>query len=250
MTMLRQAITREHFDAILFDLDGVLTSTARIHAACWKAMFDEYLRQRAAATGEPFRPFEIATDYLQYVDGKPRYEGVRSFLESRSIDLPEGDPGDPAGKETICGLGNRKDQHVKEAIRQGGVEAYPASITWVHQLLDKGMKTAVVTSSRNCDEVLQAAGIADLFEAKVDGNVVADLGLRGKPAPDAFLRAAELLGVAPGRAVVVEDAVAGVEAGKAGKFGLVIGVDRGGHSEALRAHGADLVVKDLAELLD
>jgi beta-phosphoglucomutase family hydrolase len=242
-------ITRDHFDAVLFDLDGVLTSTADIHAEAWKRMFDEYLRNRAAARGEAFRPFDIATDYKLYVDGRPRYEGVRQFLESRGIRLPQGTAASPPGEESVCGLGNVKDRLVHEAIAAGRVRSFPSSVRFARLVRDRGLRTAVVTSSRNCTAVLRAAGITDLFEAQVDGNTIEDEGVRGKPAPDSFLRAAELLGVTPRRAVVVEDAIAGVEAGRAGAFGLVIGIDRHGDGDALRRHGADVVVNDLAELL-
>lgn len=241
-------ITPERYDAVLFDLDGVLTSTAKIHASCWKTMFDDFLREQATPS-EPFRPFDIETDYKQYVDGKPRYEGVKSFLESRGIPLPEGTPEDPRTAKTVCGLGNRKDELVKAAIDRGEVEAYPGSIAFVRQLLEQGIRTAVVSSSNNCEQVLRAAGILDLFEARVDGLVATELHLPGKPSPDTFLKAAEMLGVSPDRAVVVEDAIAGVQAGRAGAFGLVVGVDRDGSGAALRANGADVVVTDLDEFL-
>jgi len=250
MSHRHASITPERFDAALFDLDGVLTSTAKIHAACWKSMFDDFLQRRAKTTHAAFRPFEIGTDYKAYVDGKPRYDGVRSFLASRDIQLPEGDPHDPPGAETVCGLGNRKDELVKEAIRGGAVEAYPGSIVLVRALRARGVRTAVVSASNNCADVLRAAGILDLFDTRVDGLVATALRLPGKPAPDTFLEAARRLGTTPPRAVVVEDALAGVEAGRAGGFGLVIGVDREGGGEALRNHGADVVVSDLLELLD
>jgi beta-phosphoglucomutase family hydrolase len=242
-------ITPDQYDAILFDLDGVLTSTADIHASAWKRMFDDYLQQRAEAGGDSFQPFEIATDYKLYVDGRPRYEGVQTFLESRQIQLARGTPASPAGEETVCGLGNAKDQMVQKAIDGGKVRSFPGSIEFAREMRRRGMKTAVVTSSRNCDAVLKAAGIDDLFEVRVDGRTIEDEGLRGKPAPDSFLRAAERLGVSPSRAVVVEDALSGVEAGRAGRFGLVVGIDRHGDGDALRRHGADVVVNDLAELL-
>ena len=242
-------ITPENFDAILFDLDGVLTSTADIHASAWKRMFDDYLERRAEQQGEPFRPFDIGTDYLRYVDGRPRYEGVQTFLESRGIKLPRGTTASPAGEETVCGLGNRKDQMVQAAIDAGKVTSFPGSIDFARRARAAGMKTAVVTSSRNCDVVLKAAGIDDLFEVRVDGRAIEDEGMRGKPAPDSFLKAAERLGVRPERAVVVEDAIAGVQSGRAGKFGLVIGIDRHGDGDALRENGADVVVNDLEELI-
>ena len=240
----------DRFDAVLFDLDGVLTSTARIHSRCWKAMFDDFLGRRAADGKEPFRPFDTATDYKLYVDGKPRYEGVRSFLASRNISLPEGTPADPPTAVTVCGLGNRKDELVKAAIDRGEVEAYPGSVALVRRVREQGIRTAVVSSSNNCRDVLQAAGIESLFDARVDGLVSTEFHLPGKPAPDTFLKAAQMLGVSPARAVVGEDALAGVQSGRAGGFGLVIGVDRGGSREALRAHGADVVVTDLGELLN
>lgn len=244
-----QAISSQRFDAVLFDLDGVLTSTAKIHSRCWKTMFDDFLRRRAAAGKGAFQPFDIERDYKLYVDGKPRYEGVRSFLASRAIALPDGTPQDPCTAETVCGLGNRKDELVKAAIARGEVEAYPESIALVRRLRQQGIRTAVVSSSNNCEEVLRAAGILDLFDTRVDGLVAARLHLAGKPAPDTFLAAARALDVGPARAVVVEDALAGVQAGRAGNFGLVVGVDRDGSGDALRAHGADVVVTDLGELL-
>ena len=242
-------IAPDRFDAVLFDLDGVLTSTARIHSRCWKAMFDDFLERRAGEGKEPFRPFDIETDYKLYVDGKPRYEGVKSFLASRHISLPEGTPADPPAAVTVCGLGNRKDELVKAAIDRGEVEAYPGSVALVRRVREHGIRTAVVSSSNNCREVLRAADIESLFDVRVDGLVSTEFHLAGKPAPDTFLKAAQMLGVSPARAVVVEDALAGVESGRAGGFGLVIGVDRGGSREALRAHGADVVVTDLGELL-
>jgi beta-phosphoglucomutase family hydrolase len=242
-------ITPERFDAALFDLDGVLTATASVHAACWKTMFDAFLRAWAEGSDERFRPFEIDPDYRLYVDGKPRYDGVRSFLESRGIRLPEGDVTDPPGERTVCGLGNRKNELVHEALRAGGIAVYGSSVELVKRLRDLGLKTAVVTSSRNCALVLEAAGITHLFDATVDGARAAAEGLPGKPSPDTFLRGAELLGAEPARAVVFEDSIAGVAAGRAGRFGLVVGVDREGHPEALRQGGADIVVSDLAELL-
>lgn len=242
-------ITPDRFDAVLFDLDGVLATTARIHAACWKEMFDEYLQRRSQTEGEPFRPFDLEADYKPYVDGKPRHEGVRSFLQSRGIVLTEGEPADPPGDETVYGLGNRKNDLVRAAIAAGRVEVYPDSIELVRWLRAQGTKTAVVSASKNCENVLRAARIFDLFEAVVDGNVAERLKLAGKPAPDTFLKAAELLGVATARSVVVEDAIAGVQAGRAGRFGLVIGVNRNGAAEPLRRHGADIVVADLTELV-
>lgn len=244
----RNPVTREKFDAVLFDLDGVLTDTAKVHATSWKRMFDEFLQNRATRTGEPFRPFDIATDYTRYVDGKPRYDGVRDFLRSRHIALPEGSSDDPPDRETICGLGNRKNDLVNDVIASEGVEVFEGTLWFLREMRRQGIKTAVVTSSANCDTVLQAARIQDLFDVQVDGNTIAEAHLSGKPAPDSFLRAAELLGVKPERCVVVEDAISGVEAGLNGGFGLVIGVARKGNGDQLRRHGADLVVGDLGEL--
>jgi beta-phosphoglucomutase family hydrolase len=243
------SVTPERFDAVLFDLDGVLTATAKVHAACWKRTFDDFLQRRAHRTNEPFQPFDLQADYENYVDGKPRYDGVRSFLESRGLQLPQGDPDDPPGRETVCGLGNRKDDLFGQALASEGVDVFPGSVAWIRQLRQAGIKTAVVSSSRHCLAVIQAAGISHLFDARVDGQLADDLKLAGKPAPDTFLKAAHMLGVQPQRAVVVEDALAGVEAGRNGGFGLVIGVDRKGDADALRAHGADVVVSDLKEML-
>lgn len=239
----------ERFDAVLFDLDGVLTDTAKVHASCWKRMFDGYLRRRAEKLGEPFEPFDIDADYKLYVDGKPRYEGVRSFLASRRIELPYGTPDDPPGAETVCGLGNRKNALIQEVLAAEGVAVYQSSVELVRRLRQAGIRTAVVSSSKNCQAILAAAGIEELFDERVDGTTAARQGLAGKPAPDTFLDAARRLEAAPGRTAVVEDALSGVQAGRAGGFALVIGVDRHGDAEALRRSGADLVVTDLAELL-
>jgi beta-phosphoglucomutase family hydrolase len=236
--------------ACLFDLDGVLTQTAKVHAAAWKEMFDAFLRTRSERAGEPFVPFDAVEDYDEYVDGKPRYDGVRSFLASRGIVLPEGDPSDPPGAETVAGLGNRKNDLVLALIRRDGVTAYDGSVRYVRAVRDAGLRRAVVSSSANCREVLAAAGIEDLFEVRIDGIVARREHLKGKPAPDTFLAAARELGVEPARAAVFEDALAGVAAGRAGGFGFVVGVDRVGQADALRDHGADIVVSDLAELLD
>jgi beta-phosphoglucomutase family hydrolase len=243
-------ITRDQYDAVLFDLDGVITDTAKIHAACWKQMFDEYLQKRATQSGEAFRPFDPVEDYRLHVDGKPRFDGVRDFLRSRGIRLPEGSPHDPPQAETVGGLGNRKNHLVTRAIEEKGVEAYEGSVRFIGQLHRHGFKVAVVSSSENCEAVLRAADVEALFEVRVDGAMVEAQHLAGKPAPDTFLIAARLLGVEPGRAVVVEDALSGVEAGLAGNFGLVVGVARRGNAEELRRHGAHLVVSDLGELVD
>jgi beta-phosphoglucomutase family hydrolase len=235
--------------ACLFDLDGVLTQTAKIHAEAWKQTFDEYLHRRADRGDEPFEEFDKVADYDEYVDGKPRYDGVRSFLQSRGIELPEGDHDDPPSKETICGIGNRKNDLVLELIKERGVEAYDGSVAFVKAARDAGLRRAVVSSSANCRDVLIAAGIEDLFEARIDGVVADEQHLRGKPAPDTFLAGARALGVEPPRAAVFEDALAGVQAGRDGHFGFVVGVDRVGQADALRRHGASVVVSDLDELL-
>ena len=245
-----QVITREQYDAILFDLDGVITDTASLHAACWKKMFDAYLQTRAAQKGEVFRSFDIATDYRLYVDGKPRFDGVRDFLTSRGIQLPEGTPDDPPQAETVCGLGNRKNDLINEVIEDIGVKAYEGSVTLISQLHQQGFKIAVVTSSQNCTTVLRAAELDGFFDVQVDGNTIEEQHLAGKPAPDTFLRAAGLLEVAPSRTVVLEDAISGVQAGSAGNFGLVIGIARKGNADELTHHGAHLVVRDLEELTD
>jgi beta-phosphoglucomutase family hydrolase len=244
------AITRDRYDAVLLDLDGVITDTASIHAACWKQMFDEYLQKRATQIGEVFRPFDIATDYRLYVDGKPRYDGVRDFLTSRGMRLPQGSPDDPPQAETLDGLGNRKNDLVNKIIEDKGVEPYEGSVKLLLQLRRQGFKIAVVTSSQNCTAVLKSAKLDDFFDVQVDGNVIHMQHLAGKPAPDTYLMAAKLLGVEPTRAVVIEDALSGVEAGSAGNFGLVIGVARKGNADELRRHGAGLVVNDLSELVD
>ncbi|MGH2532178.1 MAG: beta-phosphoglucomutase family hydrolase [Thermomicrobiales bacterium] len=236
--------------ACLFDLDGVLTQTAKVHAAAWQQMFDAFLRDRSARTGEPFRPFEIASDYAAHVDGKLRTDGVRAFLASRGIELLEGADADPPAAETIHGLGTRKNDLVLDLIRQRGVEVYEGSVRFVQAVRAAGWRRAVVSASKNCREVLVAAGIEQLFEVRVDGVVADEAGLRGKPAPDMFLAAAAALGVAPAHSAVFEDAVAGVAAGRAGAFGWVVGVDRVGRAAALRANGADTVVADLSELLE
>jgi beta-phosphoglucomutase family hydrolase len=236
--------------ACLFDLDGVLTQTAKVHAAAWKQTFDEFLHHHAEQTGQEFVPFDEDRDYDEYVDGKPRYDGVRSFLQSRDIELPQGSPNDPPGESTFDAVGNRKNELVLKLIREKGVEPYDGSVRYAKAARDAGMRRAVVSSSTNCRDVLKAAGILDLFEEIVDGVVAEREHLNGKPAPDTFLAGAKAVGVEPGQAAVFEDALAGVEAGHAGQFGCVVGVDRVGQADALKAHGADVVVKDLAELLD
>jgi beta-phosphoglucomutase family hydrolase len=242
-------VSPDRFDAVLFDLDGVITDTAKLHATCWKQAFDEFLQKRAEKTGEDFKPFDLKVDYEDYVDGKPRYDGVKSFLQSRHIDLPNGDPDDPPDQETVCGLGNRKDDLFNQKLKLEGVEVFQGTVAWLHQLRRAGIKTAVVSSSKHCQAIIETAKLADQFEARVDGKVSDDLKLKGKPAPDTYLKAAAMVGVKPQRAVVVEDALAGVEAGRNGGFGMVIGVDRKGDADALREHGATVVVGDLKEML-
>jgi beta-phosphoglucomutase family hydrolase len=238
--------------ACLFDLDGVLTKTAVVHAGAWKQMFDGFLCERAERAGEEFVPFDPDRDYAQYVDGKPRLDGVRSFLASRGIELPEGGPDDPPSAETVVGLGLRKNEIVLRLIHERGVEAYPGSVRYLEAARDAGLRRAVVSSSTNCRDVLQAAGIEEFFEVRVDGVVAEREGLKGKPAPDTFLAAAGRFDLDPSEGAVFEDALAGVAAGRAGAFGSVVGVDRvgEGHGEELRDHGATAVVRDLAELLD
>ena len=234
----------------LFDLDGVITKTATVHDAAWQEMFDSYLRERSQQSGEPFVPFDPVADYEKFVDGKPRADGARSFLQSRGIELPEGDPGDPPDAPTVHGLSNRKNEILLRRIREDGVAAYPGSVRYVRAVRDAGLRRAVVTSSANCRDVLAAAGLEDMFETHIDGLTVEREHLRGKPAPDSYLAGARALGLEPGMAAVFEDALAGVEAGRAGRFGFVVGVDRLGQADALAEHGADVVVSDLAELLD
>ncbi|HVS49052.1 MAG TPA: beta-phosphoglucomutase family hydrolase [Candidatus Dormibacteraeota bacterium] len=240
---------RPNIEACLFDLDGVLTPTARVHAKAWKEMFDAFLKKRAETTGEAFRPFDEVSDYDEYVDGKPREEGVRSFLAARHITLPEGTENDPAEADTVHGLASRKDLLFLRLIRTQGVEAYEGSVRYLHAARAASLKLAVVTSSKHCSEVLRAARIDGLFDAQVDGNVAHAKGLAGKPAPDTYLEAARMVGAIPAECAVYEDALAGVAAGRAGAFGLVVGVDRVGQAAALREHGADIVVNDLAELM-
>ena len=235
--------------ACLFDMDGVVTRTAVVHAAAWKEMFDDFLREWSAKTGKPFVPFDSVHEYDQYVDGKPRMEGTRSFLESRGITLPEGSEDDPPGAATIWGLSNKKNDLVLEVLKRDGVEVYDGSRRYIDSVRAAGLRTAIVSSSANTTAVLEAGGVAGLFDAKVDALVAKERGLHGKPAPDTFLEAARMLGVPAGQAAVFEDALAGVAAGRAGKFGFVVGVDRVGQADELRAHGADVVVKDLGDLL-
>lgn len=237
------------FQAVIFDLDGVITQTASLHARCWKQTFDEFLKKRSANAKNSFIPFDLKKDYQQYVDGKPRYDGVQSFLQSRHIDLPHGEPDDPPDKETICGLGNRKNNLFEKALQTDGIKVYEGTVAWIHQLRGQGLKTAVVTASKHGDMILKAAAISHLFDARVDGNTAEAMNLKGKPEPDTYLKAAEMLQVEPRKAVVVEDALAGVQAGHRGGFGLVIGIDRDNHADELLADGADFVVADLVELV-
>ncbi len=237
-----------NFDAVIFDMDGVITKTAVVHSMAWKKMFDEYLRYREKKYNEPFVAFTHANDYLPYIDGRPRYQGVDRFLRSRGIELPFGDANDEPGKETVCGLGNRKNEFFNKVVEEDGVGLYSSTVKLVKDLLDTGIKTGVATSSKNCELILTKAGITDLFQTQVDGVVSAQIGLKGKPEPDIFTTAADNLGVQYNRAVVVEDAVSGVQAGAKGNFGLVIGVAREENEEELKNNGADVVVKDLDEI--
>nr|WP_141007880.1 HAD-IA family hydrolase [Nocardioides humi] len=238
----------DSYDAVLFDLDGVVTPTAEVHMHAWAAMFTAFLDARSAADGTTYPPY-TEQDYFAHVDGKPRYDGVRSFLASRGIVLPEGTPDDPPAAETVCGLGNRKNEAFNQILASEGVTPYPGSVALLRELLRRGTPMAVVSSSRNAPAVLVAAGLTDYFGFVMHGGLAAELGLPGKPAPDTFSHAASVLGASDARSVVLEDAVSGVAAGRAGAFGLVIGVDRGAGEDALRAAGADLVVPDLADLL-
>ena len=249
MSQSNYSVTADDFDAVLFDLDGVLTATAKVHAVSWKKMFDEFLSRRAKENNESFIPFEIETDYKHYVDGKPRLEGVRSFLKLRGIELPDSSPDTTLEEDTVHGLGKRKDEIFHSILETDGVEVYETSVAWVCYLRSQEIKTAVVSSSRNCEAVLKAAKITDLFDARVDGKVAANLQIAGKPAPDTYLKAAQILGVEPKRCVVIEDAISGVQAGSAGEFGLVIGVNRNDDADALLNNGADIVVTDLGEML-
>ena len=237
-----------HFSAGIFDLDGVVTHTASLHARAWKAAFDEYLTTWSRSEAVEFVPFDIRTDYLRYVDGKPRYQGVQSFLESRDIHIPFGTPADKPSANTCCGLGNRKNERYNSLIEAEGVDVFDSTVSLIRELRVRGVRVGLMSSSKNTEQILRRTGLEDLFEARVDGVVSEQLGLRGKPHPDAFLKTAELLGTSAHMAFVVEDAVSGVEAGRQGEFGLVIGVDRDGHPEALQTAGADFVVQDLAEL--
>ncbi|HEX9854753.1 MAG TPA: beta-phosphoglucomutase family hydrolase [Acidimicrobiia bacterium] len=235
----------QRYRAVLFDLDGVLTATAKVHSAAWRRAFDSFLEQHE----EGLEPFDIDSDYRRYVDGKPRFDGVSSFLDSRGIDLPWGEPSDPAGYETVCAVGNLKNDLFESVLEDEGADVYPGSLALLDHLAELEMPIAVVSASANCEAVLRSVGILDRFHARVDGIVAAEVGLRGKPKPDPFLEAARRLDTPPAGCVVVEDAISGVEAGRAGGFGLVVGVDRHGDPDALHAAGADIVVSDLGELV-
>ncbi|MCY4389774.1 MAG: trehalose-phosphatase [Desulfurellaceae bacterium] len=241
-------ISTTDFDAVLFDLDGVVTQTEKLHTIAWKALFDEFLSRFAQRNGTPFVPFDAETDYLQYVDGKQRYDGVTSFLAARDIPLPYGDPEDDSSRETVCGLGNKKNSTFLACLAEKGVEAFESTIVLIKALRQKGLKIAIVSSSKNCKIVLEQAGLTDLFDTRVDGVESATYKLPGKPAPDTYLEAARRLAVRPERAAIVEDANSGVEAGHRGGFGLVLGVARQDNQAALEQHGADAVVTDLKDV--
>ncbi len=238
----------DRYEAAIFDLDGVVTDSAKAHAESWKRMFDEYLKERSEREEEKFIPFDARSDYLKYVDGKPRYQGAGSFLESRGISLPFGDPEDPPGKETVCGLGNLENRYFLELINIRGVESYQTTVDFVQKIQKEGIRAAVISSSRNAAEVLEAAGVTGLFQVMIDGGYAAEHGLKGKPEPDIFLEAAGKLKADPERAIVIEDAISGVKAGKAGGFTLVIGVDRSGKNRNLERYGADISVSDLSQI--
>ena len=237
------------YKALLFDLDGVVTRTATIHAAAWKQLFDEFLEQRARSDGTAFEPFAIATDYVRHVDGRRRYDGVDAFLRSRGIELPWGAPSDPPGDATVCALGNAKNRHFEAQLERHEVEVFEDAVALIRHARARGTHIAIVSASENCREILERARLLELFDAAVTGIEAAERGLSGKPAPDTFLAAADLLRVAPRHAVVFEDAIAGVQAGRAGGFGLVVGVDRGDAAAALLTAGAHLVCTDLTQLL-
>jgi len=234
------------FEAAVFDVDGVITKTAVVHAAAWKEMFDEYLKLREERDGEPFREFTYEGDYLTYVDGKPRYKGVQSFLESRGIHIDFGDVDDQPGEETVCGLGNRKNAAFTKVLREKGVEVYQSTVDLINELKAKGIRIGAASSSKNCQYILETAKLKDLFETRVDGIVSEELGLKGKPEGDIFVKAAQDIGARPDKSIIIEDAVSGVQAGVNGKFGLVIGVARENNEEDLKLNGADVVITDFA----
>lgn len=239
----------EAVHACLFDLDGVLTDTASVHTKAWKVMFDSFLKQHAEDNGQKFVPFDADQDYLKYVDGKKREDGVRSFLSSRDIELPEGDPDDTGDKDTIYGLGTRKNDAFQKTLHADGVKVFEGSRRYLEKVAAAGLATAVVSASANAREVLKIAGLEKYIQQRVDGVTLSEEHIAGKPAPDSYLRAAQLLNVEPSAAAVFEDALSGVQAGRAGKFGCVVGVDRVGQADELRRHGADLVVTDLGDLI-
>jgi len=234
--------------AAIFDMDGVITQSARVHAAAWKRMFDEYLKQRGDREGKEHKPFDDEKDYYRYVDGKPRYEGAESFLESRGISIPYGSPQDAVDRETICGLGNKKNQYFLEHLKENGVKSYPSTRVFVQKMKARKKRVAVISSSRNAQAVLEASGDLDLFHVVVDGMEASKRRLKGKPEPDIFLEAARRLEVSPENCIIIEDALSGVEAGRAGGFALVIGIDRSGQNNELKSRGADIVVNDLSEI--
>ncbi len=236
------------FEAVIFDMDGVITKTALTHAAAWKKMFDEYLQKREREHGEKFVEFTHEGDYLPYVDGKPRYKGVASFLESRGIEIPFGTPGDASGAETVCGLGNRKNEAFNEVLKKEGAEVYPSTLALIKSLKEAGIRLGVASSSKNCKPVLERVELLEVFDARVDGVVSAEMNLQGKPEPDIFTTACDMVKTAYHKAIVVEDAVSGVQAGVKGNFGLVIGIARENNAKELQAAGADIVVRDLEEI--
>jgi beta-phosphoglucomutase family hydrolase len=244
-----EATDLTQYDGLLFDLDGVITRTATVHAAAWKQLFDAFLAEWGHERGQRLDPFDIATDYVRYVDGRRRYDGVAEFLRSRGIELPYGDPDDPPEARTVCGLGNRKNAYFVEQLAEQGAEVFDDTVELAREMRRRGSRIAVVSASENAAAILRRAGLLDLFEVRVTGIEAAELELPGKPEPETFLKAAELLGVPPERAVVFEDAISGVEAGRAGGFGLVVGVDRRGEGQQLAEHGADVVSSDLREFL-
>jgi len=237
------------FDVVIFDLDGVVTKTALVHSAAWKKVIDGYLKEREKKYQEPFEEFTRTNDYLSYIDGKPRYKGVASFLESRGIDIPFGDPEDPPGKETVCGLGNMKNCVFNQILgEEGAVEVYESTLAFIYTLKNSGIRVGIASSSKNCVAVLETAGLLDVFETRVDGVVSAELNLHGKPEPDIFTTACDNLGGTNDRTVIVEDAVSGVQAGAKGNFGLVLGIAREGNERELKLNGADIVVTDIQEI--
>jgi beta-phosphoglucomutase family hydrolase len=234
--------------AFIVDLDGVVTHTAEEHAIAWKQLFDDFLRKFAEREGKPFVEFDAESDYNQYVDGMPRYDGVKTFLDSRGVEIPYGSPEDPPERETVCGLGNRKNLLFQEVVRTQGVEVFDSTIDLLKAMREAGLKTAVVSSSKNCHMVLDSVDLLGLFDVMVDGKYAAEQGLPGKPAPDTYVRAAELLGVPPEDCAIVEDSVVGVQSGRAGNFKIVIGVDRGVGKQTLLDNGADVAVGDMGEM--